>query len=196
MPKAFAPFGLIPVASFGTHGNQVRAYPLPNGAACPDLGRGSPVKMSGGVLTSAGTGGGPILGVALGFQWIDPTSKRPVVQNYIPADVSSAGILEGESRPVALVNDNPDTIFMMQADASVTAGDMGLNFDVTAATADPNTTYGISTYALDASTRTSAVGTALKLIGIAKVDDNAYGDPFPWVLVKTNGPIMFQVSAA
>ncbi len=94
-----------------------------------------------------------------------------------------------------MVNDDPNTIYMVQADASVSAGDLGLNFDVTAATADPNTVYGISTYALKASTRTSAISTALKLVGLAKVDDNAWSDPFPWLLVKTNGPILVQVSA-
>lgn len=195
MSKAFAPFGLVAVGAFGSHGNESRAYPLPNGAACPDLGKGSPVKMSGGVITSVGTGGGPILGAAVGFAWIDPTSKQPFLRQNIPADVSSAGLIDGSNRPTAYVIDNPETIFMIQADASVTAGDLGLNFDVTAASGDVNTAYGTSRYALDASTRTSAIGTALKIVGLARVDDNDWGDPYPWVLVKMNS-IIAQVSAA
>ena len=51
MPASFAPFGLRAIAAFGTHGNEVRAYPLPNGANCPDLAKGSPVKLSGGVIS-------------------------------------------------------------------------------------------------------------------------------------------------
>ena len=196
MAQSFAPFGLRAIAALGTHGNEVRAYPLPNGANCPDLGKGSPVKLSGGVITSVGTGGGPVLGVAAGFAWIDPTTKQPQLKNSIPADTSSAGLYDGSDRPTAYVVDNPFALFMIQADASVTAGDLGLNFDVTASGGDVNSVYGTSQYTLDASTRTSAVGTALKLVGLANIPDNNWGDPFPIVIVKLNGPILQQVSAA
>ena len=195
MPASFAPFGLRAIAAFGTHGNEVRAYPLPNGANCPDLGKGSPVKLSGGVVTSAGTGGGPLLGVANGFAWVDSFSG-PQLRNSIPADTSSAGLYDGSDRPTAYIIDNPFALFLIQADASVTAGDLGLNFDVTASGGDVNTVYGTSRYTLDASTRTSAIGTALKLVGLANIPDNNWGDPFPIVVVKLNGPIMQQVSAA
>jgi hypothetical protein len=191
----FAPFGLRAIAAFGSHGNEVRAYPLPNGANCPDLGKGSPVKLSGGVITSAGTGGGPLLGVANGFAWVD-SATGPQLRNAIPADTSSAGLYDGSDRPTAYIIDNPFALFLIQADASVTAGDLGLNFDVTASGGDVNTVYGTSRYTLDASTRTSAVGTALKLVGLANIPDNNWGDPFPIVIVKLNGPIMQQVSAA
>ncbi len=196
MAQSFAPFGLRAIAALGTHGNEVRAYPLPNGANCPDLGKGSPVKLSGGVITSAGAGGGPLLGVAAGFAWIDPTTKQPQLKNSIPADTSSAGLYDGSDRPTAYVVDNPFALFMIQADASVTAGDLGLNFDVTAAGGDVNSVYGTSQYALDASTRTSAVGTAVKLVGLANIVDNNWGDPYPVLIVKLNGPILQQVSAA
>lgn len=197
MPVSFAPFGLRAIAAFGTHGNEVRAYPLPNGANCPDLGKGSPVKLSGGVITSAGASGdGPLLGVANGFAWIDPTSKQPQLRNSIPADVSSAGLYDGSDRPTAYVIDNPFALFMIQANASVTAGDLGLNFNVTAAGGDVDSVYGTSRYALQASTRTSAINTAVKLVGLANIPDNAWGDPFPVLVVKLNGPIMQQVSAA
>jgi hypothetical protein len=196
VPQSFAPFGLRAVAALGTHGNEVRAYPLPNGANCPDLGKGSPVKLSGGVITSAGAGGGPLLGVAAGFAWIDPTTKQPQLKNSIPADTSSAGLYDGSDRPTAYVVDNPFALFIIQADASVTAGDLGLNFDVTASGGDVNSVYGTSQYTLDASTRTSAVGTALKLVGLANIVDNNWGDPYPIVVVKLNGPILQQVSAA
>ena len=195
MPVSFAPFGLRAIAAFGSHGNEVRAYPLPNGANCPDLAKGSPVKLSGGVITSAGTGGGPLLGVANGFAWVDAV-VGPQLRNSIPADTSSAGLFDGSDRPTAYIIDNPFALFLIQADASVTVADLGLNFDVTASGGDVNTVYGTSQYTLDASTRTSAVGTALKLVGLANIPDNNWGDPFPIVIVKMNGPIMQQVSAA
>jgi hypothetical protein len=195
VPQSFAPFGLRAVAALGTHGNEVRAYPLPNGANCPDLGKGSPVKLSGGVVTSAGTGAGPLLGVANGFAWVDAVNG-PQLRNSIPADTSSAGLFDGSDRPTAYVIDNPFATFLVQADASVTAGDLGLNFDVTATGGDVNTVYGTSRYALDASTRTSAINSALKLVGLANIPDNNWSDPFPVLVVKLNGPILQQVSAA
>lgn len=194
MAQSFAPFGLRAVAAWGSHGNEQRAYPLPNGSACPDLGKGSPVKMTVGVITSVGAGAGPLLGVANGFAWMDATSGL-MLRNNIPADTSSAGTFEGENRPVAYVIDSPDTIFMIQADASVTVGDLGLNFDVTASGGDVNTVYGTSKYTLDASTRTSALTGALRLVGMAKIPDNTWGDPFPVVLVKMNNSILVDTSA-
>jgi hypothetical protein len=197
VPNTFAPFGLRPVASLaGSHGNEVRQYPLPNGANCPDLARGSPVKLSGGVITSIGASGdGPLLGVATGFAWVDTVTKQPQIRSAIPADVSSGGLFEGFTTPVALVTDNPFTIFMIQANASVTAGDVGLNFNVTAVGGDVDVVYGVSRYSLAATSRTSAVGTAVKCVGIANMIDNSFADAFPIVLVKLNGPTLQNVSA-
>jgi len=196
VPVSFAPFGLRAIAALGTHGNEVRAYPLPNGANCPDLGKGSPVKLSGGVITSAGASGdGPLLGAAVGFAWVDAING-PLLRNSIPADTSSAGLYDGSTRPTAYVVDNPFALFMIQANASVTAGDLGLNFNVTAVGGDVDSVYGTSRYALQASTRTSAINTAVKLVGLANIPDNAWGDPFPVLVVKLNGPILQQVSAA
>lgn len=191
--QTFTPFGLRAVAAFGTHGNEQRAYPLPNGSACPDLAKGTPVKMTGGVIVSAGTGAGPLLGVANGFAWVDPITKQPQQRNSIPADTSSAGLVDGDNRPTAYVIDNPEAIFMVQADASVSAGDLGLNFDVT--TLGDDTIYGVSRYALDASTRTSAITGALKLVGLARLDGNAWSNPFPVVQVRINRNILTDASA-
>lgn len=197
MPNTFAPFGLRAAANLsGSHGNEVRQYPLPNGANCPDLARGSPVKLSGGVITSIGaSGNGPLLGVATGFAWVDSVTKQPQIRSSIPADVSSGGLFEGFTTPVALVTDNPYTIFMIQANASVTAGDVGLNFNVTAVGGDVDPIYGVSRYSLAATSRTSAIGTAVKCIGLVNMIDNSFEDAFPIVLVKLNGPTLQNVSA-
>lgn len=195
MSTVFTPFGLRPVAGFGTHGNEVRAYQAPNGAACPDLGTGTPVGLSGGVIVSAGAGTGPLLGSVQGVTFIDSVTKRPVTQAFLPADTSSAGFWNGDNRPEVLVNDNPATIYMIQANASVSAGDIGLNFNVTATAADAiDPIYGTSRHALHAASRTSAITGAVKLVGLAKVPDNAWSNPFPIVYVRLNSTIA-QVSA-
>lgn len=190
MPLSFAPFGALPVQAFGTHGNGLRQYAAPNGANCPDLARGTPVGLNLGVVVSTSGGTGPILGVAMGFAWVDPTTKQPQMASYLPADTSSAGFIDGDNRPQVYVADNPDIIFVIQADASVSAGDVGLNFNVTATAADANDSrFGVSRFALDASTRTSANTGAFKLLGLARVPDNAWSDPFPLVLVRMNSAV-------
>lgn len=190
MALSFAPFGLLPAQGFGTHGNEVRQYAAPNGSACPDLAKGTPVALSGGVVTSAGGGTGPLLGAVIGVAYVDGSTKRPVVDQYLPADTSSAGYIDGDNRPQVYVADNPAIIFQIQADASVSAGDVGLNFNVTATAADAiDTVYKVSRYALDASTRTSAITGALKLVGLARIVDNAWSDPYPVVLVRMNSAI-------
>jgi hypothetical protein len=196
MPQAFRPFGLRPVAnSGGSHGNEVRAYPLANGASCPNLGRGSPVKLTGGVVVSVGAAGdGPILGVAAGFQWVDAVAG-PVQRNAIPAGTSSAGTLDGENRPMAFIHDNPSAVYMVQADASVSRGDLGLNFVVSASGGDVQPIYGTSRYALRAASRTSAITGSYKLIGLARISDNTWDDPFPVVVVEANRPLLTETSA-
>lgn len=195
MALSFAPFGLLPAQGFNSHGNEVRQYAAPNGAACPDLAKGSPVGLSGGVVTSAGGGTGPLLGAVIGIAYIDGTTKRPVVDQYLPADVSSAGFIDGDNRPQVYVVDNPETIFQIQANASVSAGDVGLNFNVTATAADAiDTVFKVSRHALHAASRTSAITGALKVVGLARIVDNAWSDPYPVVLVRMNS-VIAQVSA-
>ena len=190
MPLSFAPFGMLPAQAMGTHGNEVRAYAAPNGANCPDLAKGSPVGLSGGVVTSAGGGTGPLLGAVIGVAFVDGTTKRPVVDQYLPADTSSAGFIDGDNRPQVYVADNPEALFVIQANASVSAGDVGLNFNVTATAADAiDTTFKVSRHALHAASRTSAITGAVKLIGLARVPDNAWSDPYPLVYVRLNSAI-------
>lgn len=195
--QTFQPFGLRFVGSLGgDNGNVQRPYRLPNGASCPNLGRGSPLKITNGAVTSVGaTGDAPLLGVATGFAWIDPTSRQEVRANSIPAGTSSAGFVEGENRPVVYVVDDADAMYYIQANASVSSGDLGRNFNVTAVGGDVDAVYGVSRYSLQASTRTSAVTGALKIVGLARMDGNAWDNPFPVVVVKINRSIMAEASA-
>jgi hypothetical protein len=194
MPATFNPFGLRFVRSMsGTHGNEQNVYPLPNGANCPDFFKGDLVSHTLGVVTSIGGGTAPALGVVNGFFWVDPTTKQPQERQNIPADTSSAGTYNGLSQPGAYVVDLHEAVYMVQADGSVTVGDVGLNFNVT--TLGGDSVYGVSRMALDASTRTSAITGSLKLLGLARIDGNAWADAFPTVYAKINRPILADTSA-
>jgi hypothetical protein len=192
----FRPFGLSFARSFGgTHGNELRTYPAPNGGACPNLHKGAPVRLAAGVVTSVGADpSGAWLGVVNGAAWVDPITSQPQMRNFLPADVSSAGFIDGDNRPQVYVTDNPTAIFSIQANASVTAGDLGLNFNVT--TLGEDDLYGQSRYALAASTRTTANTAPLKVVGLARLPGNDWGNPFPVVEVKINQQIHTVLSAA
>lgn len=190
MPLSFAPFGLLPAQGFNSHGNEVRPYYAPNGATCPGLAKGTPVGLTAGVIVSAGGGTGPLLGTVIAVNFVDSTTKRPVMDQYLPAGTSSGGFTDGDLRPQVLVADNPENIYIIQANASVSAGDVGLNFNVTATVADAiDTVYKVSRHALHAGSRTSAITGACKLVGLAKVPDNAWSDPYPLVYVRLNSAV-------
>ncbi len=193
----FAPFGLRAVNSLSQeHNNSQRAYATVNGANCPALHRGAPVKFTGGVVTSVGAAGNaPILGVVNGAAWVDHVTRQPVQGSRLPAGTSSGGDFEGlGTRPIVFVIDNPDATFFIQANASVSAGDVGLNFNVT--TLGESDVFGASRYALQASSRTSAITGGFRVVGLARIAENAFDNPFPIVEVKINQSILTLTSAS
>lgn len=198
MSKPFAPFGFRPAKAIGgDHGNTLVRYRVPNSVTAA-IANGAPVRLNGGYVVAVGASGDgtpETLGVALGFMWVDPLTGQPQYRQYIPAGTSSAGVMEGNiDTPMVLVVDDPNAVFHIQADASVTVGDVGLNFNVTAA-GGIDTLYNNSRYALDASTRTSANTAMCRLVGIVEEADNAFGDPYPIVAVRLNRPLNTSTSA-
>lgn len=133
--------------------------------------KGDPVELSAGTVGVAD--GTAALGVARGFAYVDATGK-PVFSDYLPANTSSTGRLFDETSPVVLVDDDPGSTFVIPADATVSAGDVGLNFNVSIGAG--NTQTGISNARLHVSSR-SATSTdrLVKVIGLSKVPGNTYG---------------------
>lgn len=78
---------------------------------------------------------------------------------------------------------DPLSLFEVQADGSVSVGDVGANFDVTVGTGV--TTYGISTSRVHASSRSDAAG-MVKCLGISDRADNLATDAYPFLIVKIN----------
>ena len=108
--------------------------------------QGDLVKMSGGYVTPITTTTDYAVGVLMGVQYVDKTSKQPVWAAYIPASVSS-----DDSITYALVDDDPNSTYVVQADASLTIGDLALNFDVTLGTG--STFTGRSGFGIKAASR-------------------------------------------
>jgi len=118
------------------------------------------------------------VGVFNGCQYIDPTTGKPTWKNYYPGSVN---ITQGKI--IADVIDDPNQLFIIQADEDIVAADVGKNADVVGT--GGSTTTGVSTMELDSSTVANTAALNLKIVGLYDVPGNAYGD-FAVVVVKIN----------
>lgn len=191
MTSTLAPFGLRAARKIGGNANStgLNTYSIdPNGALA--IFSGDPVKVLVGYVTLAATAD-YMQGVFMGCTYNDPVSKQPRWSPYYPANTSVGTDPYGIQ---ALVLDDPNATFLIQANASVSAGDVGLNFEVSGT--GGSTYTGNSNMYLKASSRTA--GTAmLRLLGVFQTPDNTLSgaDPYPIVEVKIVQSQINRVSA-
>ena len=89
--------------------------------------------------------------------------------------------------------DNPASTYTIQADATVTAGDVGMNYTVTLGAG--STMTGRSGFGLKVAGR-AATTAMLQVIGLSNVPDNAFGDVNPRVEVRLVQHVDSYTSAA
>lgn len=174
------PFGLQPVRVRGgaPNTNALSTYRVGASAGPSDIGDGDPVKMiPGGQIQACTAAADFALGVAKGFKWVDPVTKRPTWSNYLPAGTSSA-----DSNIYAYVVDQPEATYIVQADATVSLGDLGMNFELSAI-ASVDASYGKSRANLRVASRTTA-SKLVRVIGLYDTPDNVWGDAFTIVEVR------------
>lgn len=146
---------MVPLRKVGSNYNSTAQsqYNIANGLAS-NIFHGDLVTISAGNITPVATTTDYAVGVFMGCEYTDPTSKQPTFSRYFPANTSSA-----IGNPVGFVADDPYASFMIQADASVTAGDIqSQNFAVTlgsGSTITGNSGFGIK--AASRATTTKAV---------------------------------------
>lgn len=128
------------------------------------------------VAKDAGTTACTPVGIFVGCQYTD-TSGQWLQHQYWPAD-------QVATDAQAFVVTDPDVVFMIQADATVAAADIGLNFALVQGAG--NTSTGNSGVTLDADTLATTNTLPVRLLGFAAQPDNAAGDAFPNCLVKWN----------
>jgi hypothetical protein len=158
----------------------VNEYPIAN-ARSGSIYYGDIVKVTAGTIAPVAAAADFAVGIFMGCRYVDPVTRQPVFSKYFPSATSS-----DDGNIYALVNDDPNTTYIVQADASVTQGDMNsLNFEVTLGAGSDDT--GLSGHGLDASTRTS-IGNALRPIRFYAAVDNetAAQRAFPEVEVRIN----------
>ena len=83
-----------------------------------------------------------VVGVFNGCFYTDPTTQKPTYKNYYPGSIAASDI-------TAFVIDDPDAVFLVDADAAFTRADLFKNYSVTNTTGVTQT--GISKAQLDVS---------------------------------------------
>lgn len=186
MSSTAYPFGMIPVenlaAGYNTQGFET--FNILDGYTTAIYG-GDVVKMASTGLIEKDTGTTTLTpyGVSIGVSYVDPSLGYWNNQMYWPASTTT-GITTGSLRPSIKVADNPDAVFMIQAAGPITQDALGANADIiqTAGTS----LFGRSRNALATTTPDTTSTRPLRIVGLADLPDNAWGDAFTIVLVKFN----------
>ena len=118
------------------------------------------------------------LGVFNGCNYVDPTTGKPIFSNYYPGSVNiTQGVIQAD------IIDDPNQLFIIQADASVVQANIGKNADVIGT--GGSTTTGVSTMELNSGTIADTAALNLKIVGFYNVPNNEPG-AFAVVVVKIN----------
>jgi len=132
-------------------------------------------------VTNVGTNADPFpagtVGVFLGCTYTDPTLKYKLNSQYWPTGTVA-------SDAMAYVCDDPDTLFQVQADDSVTQTMLGSNFGVNQTAG--STTTGDSKISLDVATRNTTSTIAMRLVDFVNGPFSTVGDAYTDCIVKFN----------
>jgi hypothetical protein len=173
-------FGLRPLGNLSATGAQKQyGYVIADNQSGA-IYQGDLVTLVGGFLVRYISGThATAVGVFNGCNYIDPTTGKPTFKNFYPGsvDITSGQIL-------AEVIDDPNQLFLIQADEDIVQADIGQNAAV-AYTAGSNIT-GISAMELDSSTILTTNTLVLKIVGLYNAPSNALAENFAQVVVKIN----------
>ena len=183
MANKNAAFGLRPLAKLGGNYNSCgfTTYAVKSGNNSGNIFEGAVVKLgSDGYVVVAGNSDTQILGVAGGIEYT-ATDGSPTFQNFFPDTTATLGSQDIKIR----VYDDPNQLFLIQADGTSAQTSIGMNADV-AGNANGNTTNGISSGELDSSTL-NTTQLMLRVVGVdADPDNNDLASDNANLIVKIN----------
>jgi hypothetical protein len=173
-------YGLRPMGNLSATGAQKQyGYIIADNQAGAIF-QGDLVTLVGGFLVRYVSGThATAVGVFNGCSYVDPTSGKPTWSNYYPGSVN---ITTGQI--IAEVLDDPNQLFIIQADEDVVQADIGQNAAI-AYTAG-STVNGVSGVELDSSTILTTNTLVLKIVGLYNIPNNSLGENFTQVVVKIN----------
>ena len=193
MATTATPYGLKAVNHIGgtPYAGSTRLLPIASGYAS-NIFNGSIVSIVAAgtveMVTVTGNGGGGAaasfpagtIGVFVGCTYSDPVTGNLTFNQYWPS-----GTVAADAQ--AYIIDDPDVVFMAQADAAVTQADLGQNTHLAAAqsTTTGDTTNGNSNTAVDATTATTATF-AFRIVDFVDSPTSTVGDAFTDLLIKFN----------
>jgi hypothetical protein len=173
-------YGLRPMGNLSATGAQKQyGYIIADNQAGAIF-QGDLVTLVGGFLVRYVSGThATAVGVFNGCSYVDPTSGKPTWSNYYPGSVN---ITTGQI--IAEVLDDPNQLFIIQADEDVVQADIGQNAAV-AYTAGSKVN-GVSGVELDSSSILTTNTLVLKIVGLYNIPNNSLGENFTQVVVKIN----------
>ena len=149
MTTSAAPFGFSPSRKRGMNPNAIgtNEYPIASGYAA-NIFTGDLVRINAGNLQTVTDTNEVVQGVFMGCRYVENGEQK--FKSYFPSGTSVTDAF-------GIVCDDPNQVFEVQADASVTAGDLfgSQNFGVVLGAG--STFTGKSGHTIDASTRTSGI---------------------------------------
>jgi hypothetical protein len=182
MANANTAYGLRPIGLVGSGANStgVTQYEIASNNTNAIYQYGIVIPTSAGTIDMAGdTAGGttPALGVLMGVEYQDSVQKKPVWLNYWPG---SGSVSVDTNYPVkAFVADNPNQLFKVASDASLTNRATALaavfaNASLGTSAQGGSASTGSSTAALSVSSIATTATLPLRVVGI--MDDVANSD--------------------
>ena len=193
MATTASPYGLKAVNHIGgtPYAGSTRLLPIASGYAT-NIYNGSVVLIDGTagtvqIVTDLGNNADAfpagVIGVFVGCTYTDPNLGTVVFRNNWPT-----GTVADDAQ--AYIVDDPDVVFMAQADGAVTQADLGqnTNFAAVQSTTTGDTTTGNSNSAVSSTTATTAT-IAFRIVDFVDSPTSTVGDAFTDLLIKFNAGI-------
>ena len=193
MATTASPYGLKAVNHIGgtPYAGSTRLLPIASGYAT-NIYNGSVVLIDGTagtvqIVTDLGNNADAfpagVVGVFVGCTYTDPNLGTVVFRQNWPT-----GTVADDAQ--AYIVDDPDVVFMAQADGAVTQADLGqnTNFAAVQSTTTGDTTTGNSNSAVSSTTATTAT-IAFRIVDFVDSPTSTVGDAFTDLLIKFNAGI-------
>lgn len=187
MSSIAAPYGLRAIKLIGSQAfaGAIREIPMTANSATAIF-SGDLVGMASGSAaaatatpTTTRSANNPV-GVCVGVRFTDPIMHQEQHDTFLPANA----ITGGYTNVWIKVCDDPDALFMVQANGAVTAAQLGSNAELIGF--GGSTTTGNSTVALKASTIAVTPTFAVRIVDFWRDPDNKPGDAYTTCIVKFN----------
>lgn len=141
--------------------------------------KGQPVKLDTSGVIQVAAAGDAFLGAFAGVEWTDTTGRRRV-SNYWPANTA---YVAGSCN--AYYYTDPNIVYEMQTDGTVSQSIIGAMTDLSNTTAG-STTTGLSQCTLNATPAAAGASAQMQVLNLAPYADNAWGDAYVILQVRIN----------